>query len=168
MIGGALLTIGLISGASGPSLGADATTPTEPRSDEVEHARTFLVLRLTDELKLTDEQVLKVSRVLRGIVERQHALRAHRQELEGKITAALGKTPVDAAALEPLIKDSLAIDHDLALLPEETTHELNGVLTVEQRARLVLVRPRLQREVRGQARGAERRPERRGEHGEDD
>jgi len=169
MIGATLLAIGLAGGTHGPSLGAEASTPaTEAHPDELEHARTFLVLRLTDELDLTDEQVLKINHALRGIVDRQHGLRKRRTDLETKITALLGKTPVDAAALEPLIKDCLAIDHELALLPDETTNELIGLLTVEQRAKFVLIRPQLQREVRGQVRAGERRPERRGGHGEED
>jgi Spy/CpxP family protein refolding chaperone len=169
MIGVALLAIGLTGGTHGTSLGADASTaPAQARPDDLEHARTFLVLRLTDELDLTDEQVLKVNHALKGIVDRQHALRTRRKDVEAKVTALLGKTPVDAAALEPLVKDCLAIDHELALLPEETTNELIGLLTVEQRARFVLIRPQLQREVRGQARAAERRSERRGGHDEND
>lgn len=169
MIGAALLAIGLFGGASRPSLGAEASTaPAAAGPDDLEHARTFLVLRLTDELDLTDEQVLKINHALKAIVDRQHALRTHRKELEGKITDLLGKKPVDPAALEPLIKESLAIDHELALLPDQTTNELLQSLTVEQRARFVLIRPQLQREVRGQARAAERHPERRGDHGEDD
>jgi len=121
----------------------------QPQDNQArERARTFLVLRITDALKLNDEDALKVSKVIRESDERRQQLMKQRQGLEDQLRAALAKPPPDTAALSKLITAGNDIDQRLALVAEDSFHELQKVLTVEQQAKLMLFRRDLQQEIR--------------------
>jgi hypothetical protein len=47
-----------------------------------------------------------------------------------------------------LVDEGNGIDQKIALIPEDTFHEMQKVLTVEQQARLMLFRRELQGEIR--------------------
>lgn len=124
---------------------AAAQPPEGPRR---ERARMFLVLRIADALKLNDQEALKVSNVIRQSDEHRQDLVQQRQALETKLKDALAKQPPDTAELTRLITDANDIDQKLALVPEESFHELQKLLTVEQQAKLMLLRRELQGEIR--------------------
>ncbi|OFV89248.1 MAG: hypothetical protein A3J75_08665 [Acidobacteria bacterium RBG_16_68_9] len=119
-----------------------------PRFEQRDRARTFLVLRLTEELNLSDEKALQVSRLVRESDEQRRKLRAQRQEVEEKLRTALAAPSPDSGELQKLIAQANDIDEQLAMLPERTIREVQKSLTVEQQARLVLFRPELQSQVR--------------------
>ncbi|HUI25566.1 MAG TPA: hypothetical protein VL403_05730 [Candidatus Kryptonia bacterium] len=119
-----------------------------PENRPRDHARTFLVVRLAEALDLSDEKALQMSAIIRKSDEQRHQLRQQRKEAEAKLREALAKTPVDQAALTKLVADANGFDQQLALLPEQSFKEAQQILTVEQQAKLILVRPELQAQVR--------------------
>lgn len=127
-----------------------ATSPAAHEGETYDRARTFLIMRLTEELKLVDATALAVAKVVRTVDDKRLSLRSRRQQVETKIGALLDSNPGDGAALESLVNDANGIDHELALIGEEMGGAIQKFLTVEERARLVLLKPRLQREVRQQ------------------
>jgi len=152
-----LLTAALLA----PSLAA-AETPVPARRDR---ARTFLVLRLAEELNLPDDKALQLRAILQRSEERRRELRARRGEVEKQVRAALDKTPPDDATLARLVAQANEIDRELAQIPNQSVAEAQKILTVEQQGRLVLLRPEMQQEIR---RAWGRRAERRARKPRDD
>lgn len=113
-----------------------------------ERARTFLVLRIVDALNLDDQGALKISTIVRQSDERRQQLMKQRQTLEDQLRTALAKKPPDPAELSKLVSDGNDLDQKIALIPEDTFHEMQKVLTVEQQAKLILFRRELQGEIR--------------------
>lgn len=113
-----------------------------------DRARTFLVLRIADALKLDEQAALKVSQIIRQSDDRRQGLAQERRTLEQKLREALAKQPPDTAALTKLINEGNEIDQKLAMVPEQSFHELQKILTVEQQAKLMLFRRELQTEIR--------------------
>lgn len=128
-----------------------------------DRARTFLVVRLAEALDLSDDKALQLSAIIRKSDEQRVQLRQQRSDAETKLRDGLTKTPVDQAAMSKLITEVNDIDQRLALLPEQSFRETQKILTVEQQAKLVLVRPELQNQIRRAVRrrfeAMERRPE---------
>ena len=123
-----------------------AQTPASPRRDR---ARTFLVVRLAEELHLSDEKALQVSAVLRRSDDRRRELTTQREQVEAQIRTALDHSPLDEAALSKLITQANGIDEQRSQIVESSYLEVQKLLTVEQQARLALFRPQLRRQVRG-------------------
>jgi Spy/CpxP family protein refolding chaperone len=130
-----------------------------------ERARTFLVLRIVDALNLNDQDAIKVSTIVRQSDERRQQLVKQRQGLEDQLRTALAKKPADSAELSKLVSDGNDIDQKIALVPEETFHEMQKVLTVEQQAKLILFRRELQGEIRRAMQGRHGGGGRRGQKG---
>jgi len=144
------------------SAAARAEPPTgEGTGPPQERARTYLVLRMAEALGLSDEKAIALNGILRGAEDQRHQLRQRRRALEDHVRAALAHVPLDQAELGRLVAEGNAIDQEMAGLPEKSFREVQKELTVEQQARLILLRPELQREIRGAARRRmEERPER--------
>jgi hypothetical protein len=128
------------------ALPAFAQQPTPHSGTHRERARTFLVVRIADALKLNDQDALKVAAVVRASDEHRQDLRRQREALEAKLRTAL-KKPESAADLTQLISEGNDLDQKLALVPEDTFRELQKILTVQQQAKLLLLRRDLQGEV---------------------
>ncbi len=132
-----------------PAVHAQPTAGPRPEGPpRRERARTFLVLRIVDALNLNEQDALKVSNIVRQSDERRLQLVKQREGLEEQLRAALAKKPADPAELSRLVGECNAIDQQIALIPEDTFHEMQKVLTVEQQARLMLFRRELQGEIR--------------------
>jgi len=136
----ALVAIALV--ASFPAV----AQPPQHGGTHRERARTFLVVRIADALKLNDQDAVKVSSIVRASDERRQGLQQQRRALEEKLRTAL-KKPDAGAELSQLISEGNDLDQKLALVPEETFHELQKILSVEQQAKLFLLRHELQGEV---------------------
>ena len=144
-----VLTTFLAAAVLSPAVPAQPTAGPHPEGPpRRERARTFLVLRIVDALNLNDQDALKVSNIVRQSDERRQQLVKQRQGLEDQLRAALAKKPVDPADLSKLIGEGNALDQQIALLPEDTFHEMQKILTVEQQAKLILFRRELQGEIR--------------------
>jgi len=113
-----------------------------------DRARTFVVLRIADALKLSDKEALQVSEVIRQADERRGELLKQRQTLEEQLRTALASKTPDDAELAKLVAQGNDIDQRLALVPETSFHDLQKILTVQQQAKLLLFRRELQGEVR--------------------
>ena len=121
-------------------------TQTPPARDR---ARTFLVLRLAEELNLPEDKALEVSAVIRKNDQHRGELDGQREQVEKQIRIALDHNPPDDAALSKLVSQANEIDQQLAQIPENGYREIQKLLTVEQQAKLVLFRPQLRRQIRG-------------------
>ena len=131
-----------------PTEGPHPTPPHTEGPPRRERARTFLVLRIVDALNLNDQDALKVSAIVRQSDEHRQELVRQREGLEDQLRAALAKKPMDAAELSKLVNETNDVDQKIALTPEDTFHELQKILTVEQQAKLMLFRRELQGEIR--------------------
>jgi hypothetical protein len=134
--------------------GADpAAAQPPPQTPDVavrrERMRTFLVLRIADALHLPDDKALQISKILRDAEDRRQTLVAQRREVERNLHGALdGQGKTDQAALGKLIAQANDIDNQIALIPEASFRQVQDLLTVDQQARLVLLRPELQNQIR--------------------
>jgi hypothetical protein len=122
---------------------AQSATPNHDR------VRTFLVLRLAEQLDLSDEKALQISAIMRHSDDRRGELKGQRDQIEKQLSAALAQTPADDAAIGKLVAQANDVDHQLSQLPETAYLEIQKTLTLQQQAKLVLFRPELQRQIRG-------------------
>ena len=130
-------------------LAASADPPDRPEhKHDGPGPRLYLVLRMADELNLSDEKALAVSRILKEGDEKREALRKKRAELEDKIRAALAQPKPDAAALAKLVDQATELHREQSKIADETFSALKKVLTVEEQAKLVLLRSRLHHDFR--------------------
>jgi hypothetical protein len=111
-----------------------------------DRARTYLVVRISEELELTDEQALEVSRVLLRSGERRAELHAKRRALNDELRAALDKS--DEAGIEQLVGEAYEIDRAHAQVAVDSFKEIETGLTVKQRGQLTLLVPEMQRQLR--------------------
>jgi uncharacterized membrane protein len=150
----ALALIGLAMWA-----GTVHAAPPEPAQDR---ARTYLMMRLVDGLNLPDDKALALRAIFRKADERRLGLTARRQALDKKLRAVLARPDKDAAELAHLVAETNDVDRELASVAEDSFAEAQKSLTVEQQAKLLLLR----RELQGQVREAmRRRLGQRGGHG---
>ena len=139
----ALLGLGVWAGTA-------HAAPPEPARDR---ARTYLMMRLVDGLNLPDDKALALRGIFRKADERRVELTAKRQALDKKLRAMLAKPDKDTAELTHLVAETNDVDRQLASVAEESFAEAQKGLTVEQQAKLLLLR----RELQGQVREAMRR-----------
>jgi Spy/CpxP family protein refolding chaperone len=133
--------------------------PPQPAQDR---ARTYLMMRLVDGLNLPDDKALALRAIFRKADERRLELTAKRQALDKKLRAVLGRPDKDSAELAHLVTETNDVDRELASVAEDSFAEAQKSLTVEQQAKLLLLR----RELQGQVREAmRRRLGQRGGHG---
>jgi len=140
---GAVLAVALVSSP----LHAAAPEPARDR------ARTYFMMRLVDALDLPDDKALALRTIFRKADERRITLLASRQALDKQLRAALARPQKDATELSHLVEQTNAVDRELATVSEDSFAEAQKLLTVEQQAKLLLLR----RELQGQVRDAMRR-----------
>jgi Spy/CpxP family protein refolding chaperone len=116
--------------------------------------RTFLVLRISEALELPDEKALQISKILRDTDDKRRALVAQRRDVERNLRSALQQKGTDPTAIAKLVAQANDLDSQIAMLPESSFRQVQELLTPEQQARLVLLRPELQAQIR---RNVERR-----------
>jgi hypothetical protein len=110
--------------------------------------RTFLVLRISDALSLPEEKALQISKVLRDAQDKRQALTAQRRDVERNLRAALdAPAKSDPTAIGKLVAQANDIDSQIAMIPEASFRQVQELLTPEQQARLVLLRPELQNQI---------------------
>jgi Spy/CpxP family protein refolding chaperone len=118
-----------------------------PGEDRGGKGRLFLVLRIADALDLSDEKALAVSRALKQVEERREELRAEHRDLEKEIRAALAEKKPDDAALAKLVERAIELDRRHAKVMQDSFASLQSVLTVQEQAKLVLLRGRMRHEM---------------------
>ncbi len=125
---------------------ADAAKPGAGSMHGAGGPRLFLVLRMADALGLSDEKALAVSRILKQGDEKRDELRKKRMDLEKQIRDALAKPKPDSAALSALVDQAVELHKQQEQIADDSFTALKKVLTVEEQAKLVLLRSRLRRE----------------------
>jgi Spy/CpxP family protein refolding chaperone len=108
--------------------------------------RLFLVLRMVDALDLSDEKALTVNRILKQGDETRDELRKKRMDLEKQIRDALAKPKPDSAVLTTLVDQAVQVHKQQKQIADDSFTALKKVLTVEEQAKLVLLRSRLRHE----------------------
>jgi hypothetical protein len=121
--------------------------PGAPTRGPGRKGRLLLVLRLSEALHLDDAQTIRVASIFRGVQEKRQKLFEERKQTASRIEAELGKQPPDEATLTTLTAQAQEIDRKLALLPGQAFDEVGKDLSVEQRARLVVLKQRLRAQV---------------------
>jgi hypothetical protein len=116
-------------------------------ADDRDRARTFFILKVVDALDLPDDKALQLRGILRRVDERRVELVQKRESLQAKLRAALEAKPRDPTLLAQLVAEGNAVDGELATLPERSFTDAQKLLTVEQQAKLMLLRRELQGEV---------------------
>jgi hypothetical protein len=109
----------------------------------------LLVLRIAEELHLSDEQTVKVAGEFRRVAQQRRELLAQKAALVTKLESQLARQPRDDGALDALTGQLVGIEQQMALLPEQLWKGVQPVLTVEQRARLILLRGKMKQQIDG-------------------
>ena len=112
-----------------------------------ERARTYLILRFVDALELPTQKALALHEVFRQWDQTREDLLRRRATTHEKLHRVLEKRPVEVTTLQTLVADAVALDRELATLPERSFTAAGKLLTVEQQAKLLLLRRDLQGQV---------------------
>lgn len=113
----------------------------------------LVVLRIAEELHLSDEQTIKVAGEFRRVAQQRRELVGKKNALAAKLEAQLAQQPRDDKALDALTDQAVAVDQQLLQLPEQLWKGVQPVLTAEQRARLILLRGKMKQQLEGARRG---------------
>ena len=109
----------------------------------------LLVLRIAEELHLSDEQTVKIAGEFRRVAQQRRELLAQKVSLVAKLEAQLARQPRDDAALDALTGQLVGIEQQLLQLPDQLWKGVQPVLTAEQRARLILLRGKMKQQIDG-------------------
>lgn len=109
--------------------------------------RTAVILRISEALDLDEDQTLKLASQYRHFDTRRHELIGQRSVTEAELETSLGRTPQDEAEIRKLTDQLLAIDKELILMPDSLFESVQDMLNVDQRARLALLKIKLQRRI---------------------
>ena len=152
------LIVGLWLGALAPSAEAQPrpdpqATPSAPGKGDrkVEIKRklmAFRAYRVTEELGLDETAAARVFPLLSKYDQKVEQLTAERIQL----TKELRNPPADAKAIDDLIRRAQANRRAMLELDEQRLGELRKVLSAAQTARLLVVLPEIERQIKAQIR----------------
>lgn len=120
-----------------------------PRGRRTGRGPMLMVLRIAEELHLSDEQTVKVAGEFRRLAEQRRELVAQKAALATKLETQLAAQPRDDKALDALTDQLVALEQRIGQLPEQLWKGVQPVLTSEQRARLILLRGKMKRQIDG-------------------
>ncbi len=116
-------------------------------NDGSKRKRTAVVLKISEALDLDEEQTLRLASQYRRFDKRRHELIGQRSVTEVELETALGRSPQDEANIRKLTDQLLAIDKELVLMPDALFESMQDMLNTDQRARLALLKIKLQRKI---------------------
>ena len=128
-------------------LGVVVPTAVEAQETDTKRNRTRVVLRISEALDLDEDQTLRFASQYRKVDKRRHELIAERAVTEVELETAVGRDPQDEAQVRKLTDQLLAIDKELILLPDALFESVQDMLDTNQRARLALLKIKLQRKI---------------------
>lgn len=128
-------------------LGMVAPTAGDAQETETKRSRTRVVLRISEALDLDEDQTLRFASQYRKLDKRRQELIAERAVTEVELETAVGRDPQDEAQVRTLTDQLLAIDKELILLPDALFESVQDMLDTNQRARLALLKIKLQRKI---------------------
>jgi hypothetical protein len=89
-----------------------------------------------------------MSKILREVEDQRNELLDKRKVVEEAIRQELAKPEPAAAKLAQSVADANKIDEQLALIGDKAMQRVQSILDPKQQAKLVLLRPEIQRQVR--------------------
>ena len=109
----------------------------------------MVVLRISEELDLDEDQTLRLASQYRKFDKRRHDLIGQRAVTEVELDTALGRSPQNEPDIRKLTDQFLAIDKELVLMPYTLFESMQDMLKLntDQRARLALLKIKLQRKI---------------------
>lgn len=146
------------------ALGALVARSAEPgeagHGDEGRRTRMVVVLRIAEELDLDEEETIHLASEYRKFDARRRELLGEKSVTEVELEAALARQPANQGELARLTDDLLRIDRELALMPDKLFQSLQSRLDTEQKARLALLKAKLQKKIDRERRRRETEPAR--------
>lgn len=133
------ILIGLILAAS-----AAAAIGEDQRGEG--RARTLLVLRIAEDLGLTDDKAMAIDRLLTAAQARRREIQSNRSALAPELAKAVEAG--ESNTIEALVAKARDIDREMLLVVADVFEEIGNVLPVAERGKLTLLIPELQRELR--------------------
>jgi Spy/CpxP family protein refolding chaperone len=126
---------------------ADKRTPEQLRKEVLERMRALRAWRIVEELKLDESTSARLFPILAKFDEQELALATERRDIAQEIQTLLAAPRPDDAKLTAAINRMLANRGKKRALRDDRITELRKVLTPVQQAKLVLLLPRLEREL---------------------
>lgn len=137
------------------ALAGSALVPCEARAggeNEGRRTRMVVVLRIAEELDLDEAETIRLATEYRKFDAHRRELLGDKSVAEVELEAALGRHPPDQEELSRLTAELLRIDRELALLPDALFEAIQTMLDTEQKARLALLKAKLQKKLDGERR----------------
>jgi len=131
-----------------------AQAPPGMRKAVRERMNILRAMKLTDALGLDEVTAERFFPLLHRYDERLTPLHRQQGDLVMRLRAEVDTGRPDAARLGKIIDDLLTLRRQVAALEDERIREVRKVLTPVQQARLVLVMPRIERDLRRTVRKA--------------
>lgn len=127
-------------------VGTSLRAAAEDRPRRGDRVRTLLVLRIAEELDLSDEKALQISRILKKGQERRDALRDQREALAPQLSAAI--EAADEDAITKLVADARELDRKMMLVAIDNFADMDSLLSVVERGKLTLLLPEMRKQLR--------------------
>jgi len=117
------------------------------KKKEGRRGRTLIVLRIAEALDLDEDQTLRLGAEYRRFDKRRQELIGERAVTEVELETALGRESPNETDIRRFTDELLGIDKELILMPDALFESLQDMLDTEQRARLALLKIKLQRKI---------------------
>lgn len=117
------------------------------KKNDPKRSRTLIILRISEALDLDEEQTLRLASEYRRFDKRRRELIGERSVTEVELETALGRDPQNEADIRRFTDQLLKIDKELILMPDALFESLQDMLDTEQRARLALLKIKMQRKI---------------------
>lgn len=108
-----------------------------PRAERVIEA--LLIWRLVDELQLTDQQIARIFPRIKALKDLRIELGREKVRLQRDLRRLLQASPRDEQAIEARVAELEALRDQIDRRRQGILREIQAALTVEQRARFVLI-----------------------------
>ena len=127
---------------------AQPAPPLPPGPMAREKLEALRIWRLTDELKLTEDQSAQFFPKLKQIRELRDARRDAQKQLTDELSAELQNSPPREATLKQVLDSLQAVDDNFHRADAKIRREISQILTVEQQARLLVFQANFERQTR--------------------
>ncbi len=117
----------------------------DPRTERVIEA--LLIWRLVDELDLTDQQIARIFPRIKALKDLRIELGIRKVMLQRELRALLREQPRNDDLIRAKIADLDALRMRIERQRERILQEIHAVLTVEQRARFIIIQETFEAET---------------------
>lgn len=141
----AILILGLALLLVLPAWSAPAGPVRDPRTERVIEA--LLIWRLVDELRLTDQQIARIFPRIKALKDLRIELGIRRVVLQRELRALIRQRPRNEDLIRAKIAELDALRSRVERERARLLRDIHGALTVEQRARFVLIQETFEAET---------------------